>query len=110
VNIHLVSHRVARDPELRNHIRRRLQFALGRFAERIEHVRVTVTDVNGPRGGVDKRCSIHVHAPPLAPVIVEQTGPELGFTVDRAADRVGRTLARRLDRHAKARRRPPRAA
>lgn len=110
MNIQLVSHRIPRDSELAQHIHRRLHFALGRFAARIERVRVTVADVNGPRGGVDKRCSIHVHIPPLAPVIVEQSGPELGFTVDRAADRAGRSLARRLDRQVRARRRASRAA
>ena len=43
------------DDGLKDHIERRLRFALGRFAARIHRLTVRLTDVNGPRGGLDKR-------------------------------------------------------
>jgi len=36
--------------------RTRLEFALGRFAGRVRSVSVSLTDLNGPRGGLDKKC------------------------------------------------------
>ena len=44
--------------DLREHVARKLSFALRRFHDQIGHVSVRVVDVNGPRGGVDSRCSI----------------------------------------------------
>ena len=43
------------DSSLRETIALRLRLALARFSERIRSVDVQIADVNGPRGGVDKR-------------------------------------------------------
>jgi len=40
---------------------RRIRFALGRLAARIDNVDVCVSDENGPRGGEDKLCTIRVN-------------------------------------------------
>ena len=45
-------------PQLRAYAERRLSFALRRFQEHVRHVRVRLTDVNGPRHGVDARCAV----------------------------------------------------
>jgi ribosome-associated translation inhibitor RaiA len=45
---------------LRDLISRRLHFALDVFGDRIGHASVYLADINGPRGGVDKRCQIAV--------------------------------------------------
>jgi len=50
------------EPELaeavRLHLDRALRASLQRFAQRVRNVRVTLQDVNGPRGGVDKYCRV----------------------------------------------------
>jgi ribosome-associated translation inhibitor RaiA len=86
------------DTELEEYIERRLQFALGRFAGRISQVVVRISDVNGPRGGVDKRCQITVALIPRGVVRVEGTGHDPFVLVARAAKRVGRTVRRTLGR------------
>jgi len=43
---------------LREYAAHRLSFALRRFSHRIRHVTIRIVDVNGPRGGVDTRCSM----------------------------------------------------
>ena len=45
-------------PELRAYAERRLSFTLRRFQEHVRDVRVRLTDVNGPRHGVDARCTV----------------------------------------------------
>jgi putative sigma-54 modulation protein len=43
---------------VRSYVDRKLQAGLQRFAGRLRNVQVTLQDVNGPRGGVDKSCRI----------------------------------------------------
>lgn len=83
---------------LRGYIERRLRFALSARYDRINRVRVRLSDINGPRGGCDKRCSIQIMLPGQAPVLIEDTETSLYAAIDRAADRTRRTLTRRLSR------------
>ena len=92
--------RVNVGPQLREYIDRHLYFALGRFSSAIDHVDVRVGDVNGPRGGVDKRCRILVklRAGGSDSITIEQDDESLNSAVARAAARAGRTVGRSLDR------------
>ena len=83
---------------LREHLLRRLRFALTREGETIQRVTVRLGDTNGPRGGCDKFCRIQVNLAHIGPVLVEEVGHDLYATIDRAAERAGRTVARRVDR------------
>ena len=83
----------SRSPALEEHLERRLRFALGRFAPRVRRVRALLEDVNGPRGGVDKRCAIEIQAPGGS-LRVEVRDSDFYVAVDRAADAAARKLAR----------------
>jgi putative sigma-54 modulation protein len=78
------------------HVRKRFDFLFGRGLRRLRRVDVTLSDVNGPRGGVDKRCLVKVSADGLRPVVVEDVQSDLYRAIDRAAERASRTLARRM--------------
>ena len=86
--------------DLREHIDRRLHFALGRFGQAIDHVSVRVGDINGPRGGVDKHCQIVVklRASGSNPISVDDKDEDLLAAVARASNRAGRTVARTIER------------
>ena len=83
---------------LRAYIERRLQFALGRFVNRIDRVRVRLVDVNGPRGGIDKACTVTVGLVRLKSVVVKDVDGDIAAAVDRAAGRVARGVRRALER------------
>ncbi len=83
---------------LREHIKRRLGFALSTRDEHIQRVMVRLSDINGPRGGNDKQCHIQVRLSHLPDVIIEDTEADMYAAIDRAADRAGRTVGRRLSR------------
>ena len=83
---------------LRNHIERRLGFALGTRDEHIQRVIVHLSDINGPRGGKDKCCHIQVVLPQLTDVVIEDVESDMYAAIDRASDRAGRTVGRRLSR------------
>lgn len=92
----------ARDFELtgslREYVENRLAFALSRFQTRIRGVVIVLSDVNGPKSGLDKRCLLKVRPRGLAEFIIEEVESDFQSALNRAADRAKRTLARRLRR------------
>ena len=91
---------------LGSYIKRRINFVLSSRYDQIQCIIVRLSDINGPRGGIDKRCQIQISLPRLADIVVEDTESDLYVAIDRATDRAGRTLNRRLARqHDKSRRR-----
>lgn len=83
---------------LRAHVDRRLQFALSRFQDRLGRITVHLSDVNGPRGGVDKLCQLRLCVQGLPQIVVKDTEADLYIAVDRAAERAGRLLRCQLRR------------
>jgi len=101
VRITILTNRVLLDEHLRAYIQRRLRFALDRFGAQIGTVAVRLADLNGPRGGIDKRCAVSVNLPACSHVHVTQLDRSLYAAVDlaveRAAEAVASCLARRRD-------------
>lgn len=83
---------------IRNYATRRMQFALDRNDGHITHARISLADINGPRGGVDKRCQINLVMAGQSTIVIEDTEADLYVAIDRASDRCERTLTRRLER------------
>jgi putative sigma-54 modulation protein len=83
---------------LRAHAERRLQFALSWAVHDVQKVVVRLSDINGPRGGNDKRCYIQIPIPGRPDVVIENTESDLYVAIDQAVDRIERTVARRLER------------
>jgi hypothetical protein len=85
-------------PWLSRLTRRRFEFALGRFSSRVRSVVVRIVDLNGPRGGVDKRCRATIHLQSSnREIVVEDVDADAAIAVDRAAARAARTVARAMD-------------
>lgn len=89
---------------LREHVARRLDFAVGRFAPRVERIVVRVSDPNGPERGPDRRCRMVARLSPASSVVVEATDSDAYAAVSQAAIRLDEGLARAL-RASRARRR-----
>ena len=83
---------------LREHIARRLRFALGPVFPRVPVVSVAVGDENGPRGGEDKFCSIRAEVDGLGAVFVRDRHADLYAAISLAAARVGRAVLRAVRR------------
>ena len=89
---------------LREYTERRLRFALSWASQGVRKVVVRLLDINGPRGGEDKRCRIQIAFPGAQHVVIEDTEADLYVAIDRAVDRAERSVARRLERQHKHRR------
>lgn len=91
-------------PELVAFAERRLLFALSRFDTRIDRTILKITDVNGPKGGIDKECQIQITMHRGSDIIITDKDADAYACIARAAERAGRTVARQLDRISKTRR------
>ena len=83
---------------LRAYTEQRLATALGWAREHMHKLIVSLSDINGPRGGVDKRCKIQVQLGGGRGVIIEDTEADLYAAIDRAAERADRALVRQVER------------
>lgn len=81
----------------RDYLRRKLGRKLGKFAHFIERASVRIEDVNGPRGGVDKRCRIKIVLSGMPSVFVEEQHVELQAAMDRALARTERAVRRTVE-------------
>ena len=94
-------------PWLREHLDRRLQFSFSGVHNNILHVVVRLRDLNGPRGGSDMMCQIHVTIPGCPEIVIKEVQEDLYAAIDlavrRAAHRAERLLLQR--RQARKRRR-----
>jgi len=98
MDLEIRGHNVAVTESIRDHIERRVDFALGRFHGRFSKVVVRLADVNGPKGGIDKRCRISVERDHARSIVVEHLDAQLESAVDQAVRRVGRVFKKELDK------------
>jgi putative sigma-54 modulation protein len=85
---------------VREYAMRRLSFALRRFEHRIRHVTVRLVDLNGPRRGVDSRCSMIADLYDGRRIFVDATTAWPFASVTRAADRLTEAMRRKFRRAA----------
>lgn len=83
---------------LREHATRALHAQLGRHEAELDSVVLRISDVNGPRGGVDKRCQITVRGARLGNVSLDELREDPYAAVEVAIERVARVVGRELDR------------
>lgn len=77
------------------HVRERVGAALDQHAGHVRSVAVTMRDENGPRGGVDKSCLVHVDlVTQHDPVIIKKLHENLYLAVTEAADALKRTVGK----------------
>ncbi len=96
MKIHVRSLEVPLTDELLALVERRVRYGLTRFAASVHDVHVTLDDLNGPRGGVDKVCRLRVRTGRRKPCVVEQRATSIEAAVSSAAARAARAVAREL--------------
>jgi ribosome-associated translation inhibitor RaiA len=87
----------ANDPQvvpLSQWVHDRVSFVLRRQAWLISQAVVRLTDVNGPRGGVDKRCVVEVVSDKSRRVVVTASASDWRAALDLALDRAVALLNR----------------
>lgn len=93
-------------PGLRDFITRRLSHALAHARNDVRKVMVRISDDNGPKHGIDKRCMVRIALRGRKDVVVQDIRGDMytaiGHAASRAAHAVKRLLHfRRKQRHAR---------
>jgi hypothetical protein len=70
-----------------------VEAGLSRYNERLTRVEVHLSDVNGPKGGVDCRCALEARAAGRQPVAVTNDASATDAAVKGAVEKMGRLLA-----------------
>ncbi len=83
---------------IQNHTEQRIQSTFSCCNEHIQKVVIRLSDINGPRGGEDKLCLLHITLKELSDVIVEDIEADIYIAINRAIDRGGRTVVRKIER------------
>ena len=84
--------------KLKNYVKRRLTFALGSRFDQVKRVEVTLSDINGPKGGEDKRCQMLLKLDGQGDIVIEDTQLHVYDAIDRAANKASQTVNKRVDR------------
>ena len=83
----------SRHPEaalMRDTVERRVRFALRRLNALVPRADVQLADVNGPRGGLDKRCQIALRTDGAGEVVVSSVAGDWRTALDEALARAVR--------------------
>jgi len=95
----------ALDEVHRDYLRRKLHRILEKFGSAIERTSVRLEDVNGPRGGIDKRCQVKIVVRGLPTVYVDERDSSVQAAMDRALGRANHAVRQALQRRLKRRHR-----
>ena len=90
----LFSSRDCEANEFRDLVVRRVRFVMRRLNWLVPRATVQLSDVNGPRGGVDKRCQIHLRTDGRGTVVVTAMARDWRTALDSALSRATRLLLR----------------
>jgi putative sigma-54 modulation protein len=83
---------------IRVHALRRIQFRLSRFGHDLISVVLRLSDINGPKGGIDKRCRITVQGPRIGILTLDELSGDAYSAVDMVIERTADTIVRELER------------
>ena len=92
----------SRDPDaagLRELAEQRLRFVMRRLKPMVARARVTLVDVNGPRGGVDKQCQVALSTQGAGSVVITAMAADWRTAIDSALARAPRLLLRQWRRN-----------
>jgi len=90
--------------ELRELTERRVRFVLRRLGWLVPSAKVQMSDVNGPRGGIDKRCQVELRTDGAGSVVVASVASDWRTALDIALARAARFLMRQWRRTGPSRR------
>jgi len=98
MRIRVRQHGVQLEDSFRSYISHRVYAHLGRLAHEVVTVLVRIGDLNGPRGGVDKRCHVTVRGPCFGIAVVDDRHASPYAAVDSAVRRVATAVGRKIGR------------
>jgi hypothetical protein len=97
----LVESRAADSTRIRDLSVDRVRFALRRLSALVPSAKVQFSDVNGPRGGVDKRCQVELKTDNTGTVVIASLARDWRTALESSLTRATRALTRNRQRKQK---------
>lgn len=104
MNIVIESSRSGAAPDWRRTVEQRVRLALHRLQGQVQQARISLRDINGPRGGVDKQCQILMTTAGHGQLVIVSRAEHAQGALNQALQRAMHALTRSWQR----RRRPMR--
>ena len=79
-------------------LERRIDASLSKFEDYIKSIEVSISDVNGPRGGVDKSCRVLVRLRRRRKVVVTATDESSAKAIQAAIAKAVRSVDKKVSR------------
>ncbi|MFT5210632.1 MAG: putative sigma-54 modulation protein [Flavobacterium sp.] len=98
MQIEIQATRVPLSRTLLDQVKRRIELALTRFDQRIMKVSLWLSDVNGAKGGSDKKCHLQIIMTGKPDVVIEVTREKPHIAINLAIARAGKAVVRKLGR------------
>ena len=83
---------------LKQYVENQLRFVLTRYSVHIVKINVTLLDINGPKGGLDKRCRVRLKFSKLPTIIIQDTQKNLYAAIKTCGTKLKRTVERDIKR------------
>lgn len=99
MNIQLHTQGFDLTPAIESHVRKQLRFHLANFESHVVYVDVYLRDINGPKGGPDKRVLVRAQLSTRITIAAERTRSDLYTAVTNAARQAKRAVRRSLNKH-----------
>ncbi len=96
INIHTTHHKP--DTEINQYLEYRIGFAFSRTRQFIRAIDITLSDINGPKGGVDQQCKVLIKPYSSKTIVICERQSELKHAIDRCITRASRNFIQRMKR------------
>ena len=96
MQINISSRKFTMTDALSAYAKKRLNFALDNKSEHIQKVNMRLSDINGTRGGTDKRCLLQIVLNGMPDIVIEDVQTNIYSAIDFACDRASRTVVRKI--------------
>jgi ribosome-associated translation inhibitor RaiA len=89
------------DNQNKARIRQKVSRTFNKICDHIQKINLTINDINGPKGGKDKRCRIVIHTKGIPDIVITDSQKSIGSAVNIALTRARVTLLKKLKRKQK---------
>ena len=98
MNIFINSAKLKSESGINEYIEYRIGFAFSRTRRFIRAIEVALTDINGPKGGIDQQCKIIVQPYASPTIVIMERQSKIKHAVDRSITRASRNLSQQIKR------------
>jgi putative sigma-54 modulation protein len=84
-----------------SHIRQKILSMFNKFCDRVQVIKVTIDDVNGPKGGKDKYCRVVIYSKGMPDIVITDNQTSVMSAVNIALSRAKLSFLKKVKRQQK---------